>query len=46
MTISFNLRPGNSLGTPSPRLKRREQEIGLPDTIATTFSGSAAEFRS
>ena len=28
------------------QLKRREREIGLPETIATTFTGSAAEFRS
>ena len=32
--------------TPFPRSKKAEREIGLPDSIATTFSGAAAEFRS
>ena len=31
---------------PSRRFEKAEREIGLPDTIATTFTGAAAEFRS
>ncbi|HEY2102169.1 MAG TPA: multidrug efflux RND transporter permease subunit [Chthoniobacterales bacterium] len=45
-TISFNLRPGSSLSHAIPAIQKAEQEIGLPDTIATTFTGAAAEFRS
>ena len=45
-TISFNLRPGSFLSQAVPAIQRIQREIGLPDTIATTFVGSAAEFRS
>ncbi|HEX4630175.1 MAG TPA: efflux RND transporter permease subunit, partial [Chthoniobacterales bacterium] len=45
-TISFNLRSGKSLSDAIPAIEKAEKEIGLPDTIATTFSGAAAEFRS
>ncbi|GDX10466.1 resistance-nodulation-cell division (RND) efflux transporter [Verrucomicrobiota bacterium] len=46
VTLSFNLAPGKSLGDAVPAIQRAQEEIGLPQTIATTFSGSAAEFRS
>src|SRR3569623_1389443 len=46
VTLSFNLSPGASLGEAVDTIQRVEKEIGLPDTIATSFSGSAAEFRS
>ena len=39
-------RTGNSLGQGDPAIQKAEREIGLPDTIATTFTGAAAEFRS
>ena len=45
VTLSFNLKPGGSLGEAVNTIQRSEKEIGLPDTIATSFSGSAAEFR-
>jgi multidrug efflux pump subunit AcrB len=45
-TISFNLRSGSSLSHAIPAIQKAEREIGLPDTIATTFTGAAAEFRS
>jgi hydrophobe/amphiphile efflux-1 (HAE1) family protein len=45
-TISFNLRSGSSLSDAIPAIQKAEREIGLPDTIATTFTGAAAEFRS
>jgi multidrug efflux pump len=45
-TISFNLQSGRSLSHAIPAIQKAEQEIGLPDTVATTFTGAAAEFRS
>ena len=45
VTLSFNLRPGSSLGTAIDAMQRAEKEIALPDTVMTSFSGSAAEFR-
>ncbi len=45
-TISFNLQSGSSLGNAIPAIQKAEQEIGMPDTIASTFTGAAAEFRS
>jgi multidrug efflux pump subunit AcrB len=46
VTLSFNLHPGASLGRAVNAIQAAEKEIGLPETVATTFSGSAAEFRS
>ena len=46
VTLSFNLRPGFALGEAVNAIQRAEHEIGLPETVMTTFSGSAAEFRS
>ena len=45
VTLSFNLSPGSSLGAAVEAIQRAEKEIRLPETIVTTFSGSAAEFR-
>jgi len=45
-TISFNLSGGSSLSDAIPAIQKAERDIGLPDTIATTFTGAAAEFRS
>jgi multidrug efflux pump len=46
VTISFNLSRGSSLGAAVAAIERAQREIELPETIETTFSGSAAEFRS
>ncbi len=46
VTLSFNLSPGNSLGGAVEAIQKAQQDIGLPDTVVTAFSGSAAEFRS
>ena len=46
VTLSFNLAPGSSLGEAVEAIQRAEKEIGLPETVVATFSGSAAEFRS
>jgi len=46
VTLSFNLRPGYSLGQAVNAIQTAQKEIGLPESVMTTFSGSAAEFRS
>ena len=46
VTLSFNLSPGSSLGEAIDAIQKAEKAIGLPETVLTTFSGSAAEFRS
>jgi hydrophobe/amphiphile efflux-1 (HAE1) family protein len=46
VTLSFNLAPGKSLGEAVHAINRATKEISLPETVATSFSGSAAEFRS
>jgi hydrophobe/amphiphile efflux-1 (HAE1) family protein len=45
VTLSFNVAPGASLGGALAGIAAAEREIGLPDTVATSFEGSAAEFR-
>ena len=45
VTLSFNLGPGGSLGEAVKAIQAAEKEIGLPDTVVATFSGSAAEFQ-
>jgi len=46
VTLSFNIQLGSSLGAAVEAIQKAAREIGLPNTIETTFSGSAAEFRS
>jgi multidrug efflux pump subunit AcrB len=43
--LSFNLAPGFSLGEAVDAIAATERAIALPDSISTTFSGGAAEFR-
>jgi multidrug efflux pump len=45
VTLSFNLAEGASLGAAVLAIQAAQQRIGLPETIATSFTGSAAEFR-
>jgi HAE1 family hydrophobic/amphiphilic exporter-1 len=45
VTISFNLRPGTSLGYAVDQITRIEQDSNLPATIATGFSGTAQVFQ-
>ncbi len=45
VTLSFNLTPGSSLGAAVKAIQQAEKTINLPETVVTTFSGSAAEFR-
>jgi multidrug efflux pump subunit AcrB len=44
-TLSFNLKPGASLGEAVNAIQDAQKQIGMPDTVVTSFSGSAAEFR-
>jgi hydrophobe/amphiphile efflux-1 (HAE1) family protein len=46
VTLSFNLHPGSALGHAVDAIQKGQAAIGMPDTVQTTFSGSAAEFRS
>ena len=46
VTLSFNLGSGASLGHAVNAIQSAEKGIGLPETVVSTFSGSAAEFRS
>ncbi len=46
VALSFNLPAGVSLGEALQTLDRTQKEIGVPDTIATSLVGSAAEFAS
>ena len=44
-TLSFNLAPSASLGDAVTAIAKAQQDIGLPDTIAGSYSGDAAEFQ-
>ncbi|MBI1775580.1 MAG: efflux RND transporter permease subunit [Proteobacteria bacterium] len=43
-TISFNLAKGASLGEAVDALHRTERAIGMPESVATSLAGAAAEF--
>ncbi|MBV9673834.1 MAG: multidrug efflux RND transporter permease subunit [Verrucomicrobia bacterium] len=45
-TVSFNLGPGKSLGQAVEAIARVKASLGLPETITTSFTGTAAEFQS
>ncbi|MCQ8241038.1 efflux RND transporter permease subunit [Rhizosaccharibacter radicis] len=45
-TISFNLRPGASLGPAVDAIEKAEKELGLPASFQTSFQGTAAAFQS
>jgi multidrug efflux pump len=44
-TISFNLRPGASLGEAVARIDQAEREIGLPSNVQGSFSGTAQAYQ-
>src|SRR5579883_1052154 len=44
-TISFNLAPGASLGDAVRDIENVGREIGLPESVAASFQGTAAAFR-
>jgi multidrug efflux pump len=45
-TVSFNLASGASLGAAVNAIEQVEQQLGIPDSIRTTFQGAALAFRS
>ncbi len=44
-TISFNLKPGNSLGDAVKAIEAAEKELGMPASVRTGFQGAALAFR-
>ena len=46
VTLSFNLKPGESLSAAVQAIRTAERDIGLPDTVQGSFAGEAAEFQS
>ncbi|MCC6610651.1 MAG: MdtB/MuxB family multidrug efflux RND transporter permease subunit [Burkholderiales bacterium] len=44
-TISFNVAPGESLGSAVRAIEAAERDIGLPASVRTEFQGAAASFR-
>ncbi len=46
VTLSFNVAAGASLGHAVRAIQDAQAAIGMPDTISSTFTGTAAEFRS
>jgi multidrug efflux pump len=45
VTISFNLKPGTSLGTAVSEIEQAGRTIGMPSTIHGSFSGTAQAFQ-
>ena len=45
VTISFNLKPGTSLGTAVPEIEKAGRDLGMPATIHGSFSGTAQAFQ-
>ena len=46
VALSFNLRPGVSLGDAVASIEQSERELGLPADVRTHFSGAAQAFQS
>ncbi|MEK0445110.1 MAG: hypothetical protein RLZZ399_431 [Verrucomicrobiota bacterium] len=46
VTISFNLTPGSSLGEATDWIEKKVRELILPQTIRTSFQGTAQVFQS
>ncbi len=44
-TVSFNLAPNAALGAAVDAIEKVEKNIGMPDSIRTTFQGAALAFR-
>jgi HAE1 family hydrophobic/amphiphilic exporter-1 len=44
VTISFNLRPGFSLGEAAQRVNDVVRDLGMPQTISVNFQGTVKEF--
>jgi hydrophobic/amphiphilic exporter-1 (mainly G- bacteria), HAE1 family len=46
VTISFNLKPGVALGEAVNQIQEIKNEMRMPDTLSTTFLGTAQAFQS
>jgi HAE1 family hydrophobic/amphiphilic exporter-1 len=46
VTISFNLKPGTALGDAVDAIRKVEQELGKPQSLASTYQGNAQAFQS
>ncbi len=46
VTVSFNLAPGAALGDAVKEIRKIEREIGVPESIETSFEGTALAFQS
>jgi hydrophobic/amphiphilic exporter-1 (mainly G- bacteria), HAE1 family len=46
VTLSFNLKPGVSLGDAVEEIRGLERELRMPATLTTTFQGTAQAFQS
>ncbi len=46
VTLSFNLRPGYSLGQAAQQVDDTIRELGMPPTITPSFQGTVKEFQS
>jgi len=44
-TVSFNLAPGAALGDAVDAIKKTELDIGLPESVITSFQGAALAFQ-
>ncbi len=45
VTLSFNLAPDVSIGQAVEAIQKLEREIGMPPSVATSFSGTAQQFQ-
>jgi multidrug efflux pump len=45
ITLSFNLAPGASLGPAVEHIEAARRELGVPNTVHTTFQGTAQAFQ-
>ncbi|WP_448207738.1 multidrug efflux RND transporter permease subunit [Azospirillum sp. sgz302134] len=45
VTLSFNVASGASLGQAVEAIRAAQADIGMPDSVTATFTGTAAEFR-
>jgi hydrophobe/amphiphile efflux-1 (HAE1) family protein len=46
VTVSYNLKPGASLGAAVTAIQKAESELGVPATVLGTFQGTAQAFQS
>jgi len=45
VTVSFNLRPGYSLGNAAENVRQALQELRIPPTVSVNFQGTVKEFQ-